>query len=280
MNSRLRDIAAVNARIVATGEYSTPYGTVRVGPALHAAMSGTVGHPPDEPLAPHPVGAGPSTQVRVTGEGSLQAARRLSGSGSGPIAVLNFASARNPGGGYLRGARAQEEDLCRNSLLYPCLLRAPDYYAAHRAGPDLLYSDRVIWSPDVPVHRDEHGRLLDEPFPVSFLTCAAPDAGETLQRDPAAHGRVRETLRRRAGRVLTVAHHHGARRLVLGAWGCGVFRNDPREVAGAFHDHLAPDGAFAAAFEHVVFAIHDPSPDSPNRTAFTERFGAAEAARR
>ncbi|WP_329084264.1 MULTISPECIES: TIGR02452 family protein [unclassified Streptosporangium] len=273
MSRRLRGIAAVNARIIAEGEYLTDDDTVVVvGPALKAALSGTVSHPADGRVdVPHP-SAGYRTSFQVTAEGSLQAARRLHLAGAGRIAVLNFASARNPGGGYLGGAKAQEEDLCRNALLYPCLLRAPDYYAAHRASPDLLYSHRVIWSPDVPVHRGDDGRLLSEPYPVSFLTSPAPNAGEALRRDPGVRDRIRHVLHQRAERVLTVAAHHGARRLVLGAWGCGVFRNDPREVAEAFHTHLTTGGAFAAVFERVVFAVWDRSPDSANRAAFADRF--------
>jgi uncharacterized protein (TIGR02452 family) len=271
MSSRLRAVAAANARIVADGAYTAEDGTrVLVRSALGAAIDTTVSHPPEGALAP-PTG-GHHTVFEVTAEGSLDAARRLHLSGDGRIAVLNFASARNPGGGYLGGARAQEEDLCRTALLYPCLVRAQDYYAAHRASSDLLYSDRVIWSPDVPVHRGGDGRLLAEPYAVSFLTSAAPNAGEVLRRDPGAGETIRRTLHRRAERVLAVAAHHGARRLVLGAWGCGVFRNDPRDVAGAFHTHLTGGGAFASAFERVVFAVWDRSPRSANRAAFAERF--------
>ncbi|MGJ6968167.1 TIGR02452 family protein [Streptosporangium sp. G11] len=278
MSRRLRGIAAVNARIAAEGEYSTDDGTVVVvGPALKAALSGTVSHPADGHIdVPHPVTDHRRTSFQVTAEGSLQAARRLHLAGAGRIAVLNFASARNPGGGYLGGAKAQEEDLCRNALLYPCLLRAPDHYAAHRASSDLLYSHRVIWSPDVPVHRGDDGRLLSEPYLVSFLTSPAPNAGEALRRDPGVRNRIRRVLHERAERVLAVAAHHGARGLVLGAWGCGVFRNDPREVAEAFHTHLAAGGAFSTVFERVVFAVWDRSPDSANRAAFAERFTSVE----
>jgi uncharacterized protein (TIGR02452 family) len=269
----LRGIADVNARIVADGEYRADDGTtVVIGPALDAAVAGTVGHPPDGPIEYEP--AARRTAFEVTDEGSLQGAGRLHREGGERIAVLNFASARNPGGGYLGGAKAQEEDLCRNSLLYPCLLQVPDYYAAHRASPDLLYSDRVIWSPDVPVHRGDDGRLLAAPYAVSFLTSAAPNAGEALRRDPDAGSHIQRALHRRAERVLAVAAHHGARQLVLGAWGCGVFRNDPREVAEAFHAHLT-EGAFKGAFERVLFAVWDRSPDSANRAAFTERFAKA-----
>lgn len=274
MSSRLRGIADINARIVADGEYTADDGTtVVIGPALGAAVAGTVSHPPDGTIE-HAAGRR-RTSFEVTAEGSLQGAGRLHRDGRERIAVLNFASARNPGGGYVGGAKAQEEDLCRNSLLYPCLLQAPDYYAAHRASSDLLYSDRVIWSPDVPVHRGDDGRLLAAPYPVSFLTSAAPNAGEALRREPEAGSRIQRALHRRAERVLAVAAHHGARQLVLGAWGCGVFRNDPREVAGAFHAHLAEGGAFAGAFERVLFAVWDRSPDSVNRAAFTERFAEA-----
>jgi uncharacterized protein (TIGR02452 family) len=270
----LRGIADVNARIVADGEYTADDGTtVVIGPALDVAVTGTVSHPPDGSI--EHAATGHRTSFEVTGEGSLQGAGRLHRDGAEGIAVLNFASARNPGGGYVGGAKAQEEDLCRNSLLYPCLLQAPDYYAAHRASPDLLYSDRVIWSPDVPVHRGDDGRLLAAPYPVSFLTSAAPNAGEALRRDPDAGSRIQRALHRRAERVLAVAAHHGARQLVLGAWGCGVFRNDPREVAEAFHAHLTEGGAFAGAFERVLFAVWDRSPDSANRAAFTERFAEA-----
>ncbi|MFI7702080.1 TIGR02452 family protein [Nonomuraea sp. NPDC049480] len=272
MSGRLRQVAADNERIVAEGRYSAADGTVvDVSAALRAAVAATVSHSPDGPLDRPRAGAY-RTLFEVTGESSLQAARRLHLDGTAGIAVLNFASARNPGGGYIRGAKAQEEDLCRHALLYPCLLQAADYYAAHRASSDLLYSHRVIWSPGVPVHRGEDGRLLAEPYLVSFLTSPAPNAGQALRHDPGAGERIRQALHERAGRVLAVAAHHGAGVLVLGAWGCGVFRNDPREVAGAFHAHLAGDGAFAAVFERVVFAVWDRMPESANRAAFAERF--------
>ncbi|MEU7829905.1 MULTISPECIES: TIGR02452 family protein [unclassified Nonomuraea] len=272
MSRRLRGIANDNAQIVAEGGYVAHDGTsVTIGPVLAAAISGTVDHAPDEPID-LPAPAGRHTVFEVTGEDSLRAARRLHLEGAEHIAVLDFASARNPGGGYLNGAKAQEEDLCRNALLYPCLLAAPGYYAAHRSSADLLYSDRVIWSPGVPVHRDDQGRLSPELYQVSFLTCPAPNAGQVLRRDPDAGERIRLTLHRRAGRLLAVAARHGARELVLGAWGCGVFRNDPRDVAGAFRVHLADSGAFSSVFDRVVFAVLDRSDESTTRGAFTDCF--------
>lgn len=94
-----------------------------------------------------PSAPGLDTVVEVTGESSTEAARRLA---DAPVAVLNFASARNPGGGYLNGAQAQEEALCRASALYTCLLEAREFYDHHRADRDPLYSDRVIHTPASP----------------------------------------------------------------------------------------------------------------------------------
>ncbi|MFF2352879.1 TIGR02452 family protein [Kitasatospora sp. NPDC058115] len=274
MSSRLREVATVNEGIVERGDFRAAGGElVEVAERLTAARAGTVSYDPaalDALLAaggPGPV-ADPAT-VEVTAEGSIEAARRLAGAGAGTVGVLNFASARNPGGGYLRGARAQEEDLCRSALLYTCLLEAPDYYEAHRASTDLRYSHRVIVSPDVPVVRGEDGGLLARPYPVTFLTSPAPNAGQLALRTPGGVD-VRGVLAERAERVLAVAARHGVRALVLGAWGCGVFRNDPAEVAEAFAYALA---RYGAAFDRVVFAVWDRTPVSPNRAAFEARFG-------
>ncbi|MFF4006895.1 TIGR02452 family protein [Streptomyces sp. NPDC001717] len=267
MSNRLKDIAIQNERVATAGVYTTATGTrVPIASALAAARSGTVSYSPAFTPAP----TGPFTGgAEVTGEDSLRAARRLTDEGVEHLAVLNFASARNPGGGYLRGAKAQEEDLCRTALLYPCLLEAPDYYAAHRASTDLNYSHRVIFSPHVPVIRDGSRALLDQPYQVSFLTSPAPNAGRLALNSPGEKVDVKGTLTTRARRVLGVAAHHGVRELVLGAWGCGVFGNDPAEVADAFAEALDTHGA---PFVRVTFAVWDRSADSPNRAAFRARF--------
>ncbi|MFC5663033.1 TIGR02452 family protein [Kitasatospora misakiensis] len=280
MSSRMREVAAVNEGIAERGSYRASGGeAVDLADRLAAARAGTVSYDPaglDALVAaggPGPTAA--SGTVEVTAEGSVQAARRLVEVGAGPVGVLNFASARNPGGGYVRGARAQEEDLCRSALLYTCLLEAPDYYEAHRASADLRYSHRVIVSPEVPVIRGDDGGLLARPYAVTFLTSPAPNAGQLALRAAKEGGGgdgvdVRGVLAERAERVLAAAARHGIRALVLGAWGCGVFRNDPAEVAEAFEQALA---RYGAAFDRVVFAVWDRSPVSPNRAAFEARFG-------
>ena len=154
--------------------------------------------------------------------------------------------------------------------MHPCLLAQPRYYEANRAHPSFLYTDHVIYSPDVPFFRDDDHRLAEEPFPVSIITAPAPNAGEALRRDPEAEPQLRAVLASRAGKVLAVAAHQSHRTLVLGAWGCGVFRNDARHVAGVFGDWLrSPD--FSGAFERVVFAVYDRSRTRATLRAFEGR---------
>lgn len=274
MSARLRALAKETEDFVANGRYRTARGVeVAIGEAVARAVRGTLIHGPG-PVDPGPgvEGLGP-TVFEVTGEDSLQAARRLVGTNAkAPVAVLNFASARNPGGGYLNGAQAQEEALCRASALYTTLLAAREFYDWHREDRSPFYSDRVIHSPAVPVFRDERGVLLDEPFDVGFLTSPAPNAGVITRQEPEAVDRVPAALSSRAGRVLEVAAAHGYPSLVLGAWGCGVFRNDPAAVAAAFRKHLGPGGRFADRFGRVVFAVLDRRADSPTRAAFAAAF--------
>jgi uncharacterized protein (TIGR02452 family) len=274
MSGRLRAIAQHTEEIVAAGSYRASDGReVSIAAAVEAARAGTRMYGPGPVETPADGSA--STSFEVTGESSTQAARRLTGeagrSGAASVAVLNFASARNPGGGYLNGAQAQEEAVCRASALYTCLLRAREFYDHHRVHRDPFYTDRVIHSPAVPVFRDDRGSLLDEPYTVGFLTAAAPNAGVVLRTTPQRTAELPRALAARAERILEVAAAQGYRRLVLGAWGCGVFRNDPAQVATAFQDLLVK-GRFAGFFEHVVFGVLDRTADSATRSAFERTF--------
>ena len=291
-------IAAENEAIIDTGSYIGPGGTtVDLKESVAKACAGTRSYSPQDSArllaaaraepdptrgpataspAPSP-SPSPSPSPEVTDESSMLAAGRLVAAGAERVAVLNFASARNPGGGYLGGARAQEEDLCRVSALYTTLLHAPDYYEAHRASRDPFYSHRVIYSPDVPVYRDEHYALVDRPYTVSFLTSPAPNAGIIARDLPDRIGAASPELAERVARVLAVAVHHDHRVLVLGAWGCGVFRNDPVQVAAAFRSHLTGDGDFAGRFDRVVFAVLDRVKGQPNLAAFRAAFPSGDA---
>lgn len=267
MSGRLREIARENAEIVAAGAYRTRSGRqVSIAAAVAEAKAGTRIYGPNRVIPDELASKGTHrTVVEVTGESSTVAARRLAGEhpehpGTVSVAVLNFASARNPGGGYIRGAKAQEEALCRASALYETLLEAPEYYETHRAEVSTFYTDRVIHSPGVPVFRDDRGTLLDTPFRAGFLTSPAPNAGTIRRQEPDREPEIPAALARRAELVLEVAAVHGYRALVLGAWGCGVFQNDPAQVAEAFRGLLT--GRFAGVFERVVFGVLDRKPQT------------------
>lgn len=202
-------------------------------------------------------------------ETTIASALRLADEGLDPVA-LNFASAKNPGGGFLGGAQAQEESLARASGLHACLVDQP-MYDHHRKLPDALYMSWAIYSPSVPVFRGDHGELLETSRLCSFVTAPAANARVVLERDPSRRAEVRAAMAERISRVLAIAAEHGHRALVLGAWGCGVFGNDPCEIAELFDDALR--GPFRGAFELVVFAILDTSEDERFIGPFRARFG-------
>ncbi|TDC04766.1 TIGR02452 family protein [Nonomuraea longispora] len=279
MSTRLRAIARDTVATVEQGGYTSPGGQwVSLADDVAHALAGTRLYLPEEDLdtalgdaeAEQEI---PGPRIEVTNESTLQAARAMAGDGTDP-ACLVFASAKNPGGGFITGAQAQEESLARASALYACLTAVPQFYAYHRAQGDLRYSDRVIYSPGVPVFRDDKGRLLDEPYRVAFLTAAAPNARAIARNQPQVAGSIPAALWTRAVRVLDVAQAHGHRRLVLGAWGCGVFGNEPRLVADTFARALATRNRF----DHIRFAVLDRQPGTPTYAAFARVLSNEESA--
>jgi uncharacterized protein (TIGR02452 family) len=217
--------------------------------------------PPDAEL-PAPPGEFAEMRIQVANETTMGAARRLVERGL-PTAALNFANGVHPGGGFLQGARAQEEGLCRASALFATLDGDP-MYEAHRRRRDYASSDWVILSPDVPFFRTDRGTPLESPWRLSILTSAAPVASREGQ--PRSGG----LLHARTLRVLAIARAYRYEALVLGAWGCGAFENDPVRTARDFHDALA--GPFRGAFREVLFAIADWSPERRFLGPFREAF--------
>lgn len=212
--------------------------------------------------------AAPPPRIEVIDATTQQAARDY-GSAPGGVVVLNYASAKNPGGGFLGGARAQEEELCRCSGLYPLLARQTAYYEANLAFRSELYTDHMIHSRDVPFFRTAtNAPLLDAPFVASVITAPAPNAGALLQNDASLLPQIRATFERRWGYVLALAEARGHRTLVLGAWGCGAFRNDPEIAASTAARWLRGSTRFAGSFDRVVFAIPGTGQSLANLSAF------------
>ncbi|RKI01280.1 TIGR02452 family protein [Corallococcus sp. AB038B] len=270
----LKGIAQETVGIVERGEYVAPSGRpVLFRAQVEQALRGTLLYRPGDFARlprPEPRAGSSAPRIEVTPEKTGAAARRcVEVEGVADVVALNFASAKNPGGGFLGGAKAQEEDLARCSALYPCLLTQREYYDANRGQSSPLYTDHVIYSPQVPFFRDEGLTLLERPFSVSLITAPAPNAGSAERNAPHLLPRMGEALHARALKVLQVAAHHGHRTLVLGAWGCGAFRNNPHDAADAFAHAL---DAFPGVFERVVFAVWERGGDGPNLRAFRERF--------
>ena len=267
---RAAELGQETLRIIEAGRYTAPSGkTVDLREMLRVAKDGTCAYPAEQAL-PSPLPFGGTPGVEVTNESTLEAAWRLVQAGHRP-AALNFASAKHPGGGFLSGARAQEESLARASGLYACLVDDP-MYALHSAQGDPMYTAYAIYAPAVPVFRHDDGTLREEPFPCAFITAPAVNAKVVLQRRPSQRPAIQAAMRERVRRVLAIAADHGHAALVLGAWGCGVFGNDGDEIAGLFHEALT--GPFSGAFERVVFAVLDSSPDQqfigPFKRAFAK----------
>ena len=216
-------------------------------------------------------GASP-TRLEVTEETSVLAIRRLVVEQELDTLCLNFASAKNAGGGFLGGAEAQEESLARASGLYGSLISQRGYYDANRGSRSAFYTEHMIYSPGVPMFRDDSGALLSRPHLASFITAPAVNAGVVHEREPERASEIAAVMRRRVARVLGLALAFGHRALVLGAWGCGVFRNDPKLIAALFAEALETD--FKDRFDHVVFAVFDRSQGQGCLRAFRERLAA------
>lgn len=192
------------------------------------------------------------------------------------IAILNFASATKPGGGFLSGAQAQEESIARSSTLYPSLMTdvAQQFYKGHTRGQkNGFYSHAMVYSPAVVVFRDDAGAWA-EPLELGVLTSAAVNAGVVRGRADAdgVERKIEDAMRERMGRILFLFENQRATSLVLGSFGTGVFKNDVGTVANLWADLLLVDGArFKASFEHVVFAIVGRGTFVEFRRVFEER---------
>lgn len=261
--------------VVKDGGYTTENKTwVDIGALQNAARHSTELFHPDklEALFHESTGTEGAPRVEVIDATTTDAALTLSADAEG-IVLLNFASARNPGGGFLGGARAQEEEVCRCSGLYPLLITQPKYYETNRAERSALYTDYVIYSRDVPFFRTSaKSPWLDKPFVASVITAPAPNAGAIMQNQPEESVKIRETFSRRWRNVLVVAAARGHRSVLLGAWGCGAFRNDPEVAATTVREWLVAP-RFAGCFDKVVFAIPGGGRSGTNLEVFGKVLG-------
>lgn len=171
-------------------------------------------------------------------------------------AVLNFASYNNPGGKFINGSKAQEECLCHESYLYNVLKGRIGYYKInHKNKNRSLYTDRALYSPNVRFTKECKDVFCD------VITCAAPNKTAAQKYYNVSDEENSEVLKERIEFVLKIAQDNGVDNLILGAYGCGVFGQDPLEVAKIFKEFLS--GKYKC-FNKVIFAI-------PNRLEMNYR---------
>ena len=162
-------------------------------------------------------------------------------------AVLNFASYNNPGGNFINGSKAQEECLCHESYLYNVLKGRIGYYKInHKNKNRSLYTDRALYSPNVRFTKECKDVFCD------VITCAAPNKTAAQKYYNVSDEENSEVLKERIEFVLKIAQDNGVDNLILGAYGCGVFGQNPLEVAKIFKEFLS--GKYKC-FNKVIFAI-------------------------
>lgn len=257
----------------------------RDNPALARAVEASIASqriiPEAEALpVPAPRYAEPA-QITVSARRSFEAAAAHRGH---HVAVLNFASATQPGGGVMKGSRAQEESLCRCSTLYPCLQdprAAAGFYQPHRRKRNPLHNDDCILTPGVVVMRSDDAQMRvlspEEWQQVDVISCAAPNLRQNPSNamNPGDGDRpaliTPEELYalhvKRLRRILTVAALSSADTVILGAFGCGAFSNDPAVVAPAMAQAAAE---FRHVFRHIEFAVYCRSHEDRNHRAFCQ----------
>lgn len=226
-------------------------------------------------------------QLVLSNQKSFEAARKYRCNpqfAESKICVLNFASAMTPGGGVKHGSSAQEESLCRCSTLYFCLdedILWQQFYLPHRNGLSSLHNDDLVYTPHVTVFKDDSpkNKLLDEKdwYHVDVISCAAPNLrsyfGHLLEdlgemHPPAIEGAQLAAIHtQRLRRILDVAVQQEVDVLVLGAFGCGAFMNDPHVVAPVMVE-LARE--YASCFQTIEFAVYCSRWERENYHAFQQ----------
>ncbi len=165
---------------------------------------------------------------------------------TGKVGLLNFASYTNPGGMFMNGSSAQEESLCHVSFLYNVLSRFPNYYACNGMYKNKgMYTDRAIYSPDVVFEHDSIAKRAD------VLTCAAPNRSQLEQYGAFSEDDNFASLQKRILFIRDIFVEQKCDTIILGAWGCGVFRQDPKTVASMLK------AAFVDTGVTIVYAVPD-----------------------
>ncbi|KAJ7105709.1 hypothetical protein C8R44DRAFT_715386 [Mycena epipterygia] len=289
MSADLRDIAETTLASVSSGKVQVDGNLYDLRNILSESTIQTVYYAPDSllsawntfcPAQSHP--AGIRTVIEIVETTSLEAARIAALKGhKRPIGVLNFASAEQPGGGFINGASAQEESIARSSTLYASLITptAQQFYTLHSAnGKGGFYTHAMVYSPHVVVFRADDGAWV-APMEIDVLTSPAVHAGLVRKRasssssDASVEAEIAHVMRERMARILFLFERREVRNLILGSFGTGVFKNDVDTVAQIWAELLCGSSArFGRSFHYVAFAVMD----KPTYLRFSSAFEKAK----
>lgn len=205
------------------------------------------------------------TSIAVEPLDSVSSIMKHANDCKGRMAILNFSSYKNPGGMFINGSRAQEECLCHESFLYNVLSQFTEqfYDWNNQHKNKALYMNRGMYSPGIVFCKDGDCVSCD------VITCAAPNKSAAQRYQKVSDKENTECLRSRIRFVLDIARENQVNTLILGAYGCGVFGQDPREVADIFKECLQTTHK---CFERVIFAI--PEGRDGNLEVFNSQFNA------
>ncbi|AYB30000.1 TIGR02452 family protein [Chryseolinea soli] len=191
--------------------------------------------------------------VSVTKESTIACLIRIAETNANRIGLLNFASAKNPGGGFLGGSQAQEESLARSSTLYASLTAHDEFYKTNKNARPAFYADNLLYSPGVAFFKDDAGNYLDAVIQADVITMPAVNKSAITSIDESIEKEIDKVMKQRIRYVLAVAEKNQMDTLILGAWGCGVFRNKPADVANYFSQVLQESPSYR--IPKLIFAI-------------------------
>ncbi|KAJ7058200.1 hypothetical protein C8F01DRAFT_990974 [Mycena amicta] len=269
--ANLREIAETTLAALSGGTVVVKNLVYDIRPSITNSTLQTAYYAPDSLLSTWPDAALPppsqaSTFIEFLETTTLDAARSAGTNGrKKPIGVLNFASAEQPGGGFINGANAQEESIARSSTLYPSLMTptAQQFYTLHSAhGRGGYYTHAIIYSPSVVIFRLDDGSWA-LPMEIDVLTSPAVHAGLVRRKASTGPGHAIESsiihaMRERMARILFLFERRQVRNIILGSFGTGVFENSVDAIAEIWAELLgSPTARFARSFDYVAFAIVD-----------------------
>lgn len=264
MRTDLKRIAMETMNLFAQGNYSYENKMINIEEVHQQALKQARFFPASQPIVGN--NQMPAKKAGIIVVENIDIVQAITRSET-PYGVLNFASAYHPGGGFLNGALAQEEALCFGSDLYLTQLKFQDeFYEYNKSIKTKCYSDAMIYSPKVVYIRDERYAFLPAPGFADVLTSPAVNLGVALQRGEDEE-QCYQIMEHRMRKILSVFEQMGNTHIILGAFGCGVFRNDPVRIADIWKKLLI-DEQWKHHFDEILFAVYDHSTTRKTIQAF------------